>query len=344
MPLSDVTVKIDLVKPSNLKGLGTPLILAKVAGHNTYKEYGSIEAVKADYPEGTPAYKKAAAIYAQGDNAPSKVAIGTYGGNPENGESDGAGAAATFTIRNAFDEYFDNDWHFLILADATADEKLEAAKAMEEKSYKFLVLQVTDREEVTSYTGKDRTIVFYHPITSEHPDAGLVGAVGSLTVGSVTWKFKNIVGVTPQDLKADELQKLHKEGAIAYVTKAGHSETSEGITASGEYIDVLHGKDWVKLNIETSIQSAFSNNGKIPFSNAGFSLLGVQVTNVLQKAFSNEIVASDENGLPVYTISTKKRSEVSDENRKNRVYDGLSFTFELAGAVHSASITGEISI
>ncbi|MFB8733897.1 hypothetical protein ACEQPO_08065 [Bacillus sp. SL00103] len=31
---------------------------------------------------------------------------------------------------------------------------------------------------------------------------------------------------------------------------------------------------------------------------------------------------------------------MTDENRKNRVYDGLSFTFELAGAVHTAEITG----
>ncbi|MGQ9028327.1 DUF3383 family protein [Bacillus licheniformis] len=343
MPLSDVTVKIDLVKPSSLKGLGTPLILAKVDGNNTYKEYGSLEAIKADYPETTAAYKKAAAIFAQGDNAPSKVAIGTYGGGTKTPKK-GATTQGTFSIRNAFDEYFDNDWHFLILADATADERLEVAKAMEEKSYKFVVLQVTDREEVASYKGKDRTIVFYHPLNDEHPDAGLVGSVASHMVGSVTWKFKNIVGITPQDIKADELKKLHTEGAIAYVTKAGHNETSEGITASGEYIDVLHGKDWVKLNIETSIQSAFSNNGKIPFSNAGFSLLSVQVTNVLQTAFANGIIAEDANGQPVYSISTKTRDQITDENRKNRVYDGLSFTFELAGAVHSAEITGEISI
>ncbi|MDK2600257.1 hypothetical protein QO179_20180 [Bacillus stercoris] len=73
-------------------------------------------------------------------------------------------------------------------------------------------------------------------------------------------------------------------------------------------------------------------------------MLSVQVTNVLQTAFANGIVAEDADGQPVYSISTKTRDQITDENRKNRVYDGLSFTFELAGAVHSAEITGEISI
>ncbi|MCY8813677.1 DUF3383 family protein [Bacillus atrophaeus] len=341
MPLSDVKVTIDLVKPSTLIGLGVPLILVKnTSADSVYREYGSLEALKQNYPESSATYKKAAAIYAQGDYAPHKIAVASFG---KETPGDGKDKSVTkFSVRNALEEYFDKDFHFVLLAAASADDRLEASKYFEEKAYKFLVLKVTDEAEITSYKGKDRTIVFYHPLTDEEPDAALVGAVSSRTVGSVTWKFKTLVSITPQDYKADQIANFHKSGAIVYVTKAGINQTSEGITASGEYIDVLHGKDWVKLNIETSIQAALSNSGKIPFSNEGFSLLESQVTNVLLTAFTNGIIAGDEDGQPIYTVKTKKRSEISDENRNKRLYDGLSFSFELAQAVHEANITGEI--
>ncbi|MGG0619738.1 DUF3383 family protein [Bacillus altitudinis] len=344
MPLSDVKVKIDILKPTTLVGLGIPLILVKntSATESVYREYGSLESLKQNYGESTATYKKAAAIFAQGDNAPNKVAVASFGHEFETGDTENP--KQVFSVRNALEEYFDKDFHFVLLAAVNAEDRLEASKFFEEKSYKFVVLKVASLDELEQYTGKDRTIVFHHPLVDEEPDAALIGAIANKPVGSVTWKFKTLIGVTPQDFKVDTLENIHKAGAIAFVTKAGRNQTSEGITGSGEFIDVLHGKDWVKLNIETSIQTALSTTDKIPYTNEGFALLESQIINVLETAFTNGIIAPDEDGQPVYSVQSKGRSEMTDENRKNRVYDGLSFTFELAGAVHTAEITGEIII
>jgi hypothetical protein len=337
MPAKDVTVNINLVKPVALIGLGRPLILANKAGSPVFKAYSDLDSVKTDYADSTNAYKKASAIFAQGSNRPDQVYIANYDPAADGESTPG------YTLTQAIDAYADKDWEFLILADAEQTDKIAIAPKIEALGIKFLVVKVEEEANRVAFKTYDRTIVFYHPVADENPDAALVGACGSQTVGSITWKFKTLVGITAQDFNSSEVTAIHANGAICYVTKAGIDQTSEGITGSGEYIDVLHGKDWIKVNMENSIQTALSNAKKIAFDNTGIGVLEGQVTNTLQQAFANGIIAADKDGQPIYSITALTRDEVSDADRASRTYNGLSFNFELAGAIHTATITGEIA-
>ncbi|WP_419882789.1 DUF3383 family protein [Peribacillus sp. B-H-3] len=336
MPLQDVTVTIDLIKPPQLIGFGKPLILASKAGASTIKNYLEIAAVKADFPETTNAYKKAAAIFAQ-DHAPQSIAIATYDPAAVTGIKYPVDAAA---------KYLDNDWYFLLTADAALTEQVAVADLVEAAKYKIYVTKTSDAAGRTAFKTKnyDRTIDFYHTIAVEQPDAALVGELGSYVVGSITWKFKKLRGITPIDVNKTELAAIHADGAIAYVTKAGINQTSEGIVTSGEYIDVIHGKDWVKVNIENNIQTAFANAKKLPYDNRGISVLNGQVTTTLLQGFTNGIIAADDDGNPLYSVKTKSRTEVPGPERAKRIYNGLTFSFQLAGAIHESNIAGEILV
>ncbi|MFB7302618.1 DUF3383 family protein [Heyndrickxia sporothermodurans] len=332
MPLSDVTVKIDLVKPSGLVGLGKVLILAKKTGESTIKNYSEITKVLIDFPKETNAYKKAAAVLGQ-ENRPKEIAIATY---------DPDGMEVT-TAEDAITKYYDKDWFFVVTADAELADQLKVADFVEGKAFKMYAVKTTDPESRNAFKAKayDYVIIFYHP-NDEEADAALVGELGSQEVGSITWKFKRLAGLTPIDIDSSELKAIHEDGAIAYVTKAGDPQTSEGIVASGEYIDVMHSKSWIKVNIENSIQKAFSNNKKISFGTDGISLMNGQVTTVLEKGVDQKMIAKNDDGEPLYSVTTLSRSEVSAADRANRIYNGLSFSFELDGAIHEANITGEI--
>ncbi|MED3932964.1 DUF3383 family protein [Priestia megaterium] len=334
MPLQDVSVKIDLVKPVGLVGLGKPLILAEKAGDSSIKTYSEIDAVKADFPVTTEAYKKAAAIFAQ-ENRPANLAIATY---------DPAGVPANTAV-DAVSKYYDQDWFFLVTADAELSDQLAVADYIESKKFKMYATRTVDTESRNAFKTKDYDYVidFYHPTEGEHAEAALIGEAGSQMVGSITWKFKTLKGITPIDVPADELALIHNDGAIAYVTKAGIPQTSEGIVASGEYIDVMHGKSWIKTNIETSIQKAFADNGKVSFDARGIALLDGSVTTVLQQGFKQGIIAIDGDNNPLYTVTTKAREEMPAAERAQRIYNGLSFSFELAGAIHEANIKGQIA-
>ncbi|KHD86374.1 hypothetical protein NG54_03400 [Heyndrickxia ginsengihumi] len=351
MPLSDVTVTIDLVKPSGLVGLGKPLILAQKTGTSFIKNYSDITAVKEDFDESTNAYKKAAAIFAQ-SHRPKELSIATYDpgvtgtegteeGTEETGSAEPSGIT---TAAKAVEKYFWNDWFFALTADAEQADKIAVADYVEGQKFKLFVVKTQSESERKAFKDKKYEFVidFYHPTADEEADAALVGECGSQTVGSITWKFKTLTGITPIDITSDELNAIHQDGAIAYVMKAGISQTSEGLVVSGEYIDVIHGKSWIKTNIETSVQTAFANNPKLSFDSRGISVLEGQVTTVLKQAFTNGIIAADSDGNPIYSITAKSRDDIPADERASRIYNGLSFSFDLAGAIHEATITGEI--
>ncbi|KZN96162.1 hypothetical protein AZI98_08850 [Aeribacillus pallidus] len=331
MPLQDVTVTIDIQKPSGVVGLGKPLILTERTGLSSYKSYADIDAVKVDFPESTTAYKKAAAIFLQ-KNRPAEIAIATY---------DPAGAEPMEAV-DALSKYFDEDWYFLIATTADEAEQLELADYIETQGFKMFAVQITDKENLSAFKNYDRTITFYHPIANEHADAALVGGIGSMPVGSVTWKFKELKGISPISITKSELNEIHSYHSICYVTKAGRPQTSEGTVGSGEYIDVIHGKDWIKVELETRIQQLMSNTNKLPYDNRGINALESVTLEVLQLAYQNGIIAENAEKQPLYSTNFLSREEVNAMDRSNRRYNGGSFQFELAGAIHLADIKGVI--
>lgn len=336
MPLQDVNVTIDITKPAEYVGFGKPLILAEKTGplETPFKNYKSLTEVAVDFPESTKAYAKAKAVFDQ-EHRPVSLSIAAY---------DPAAADGVNTPVGILEKYYDNDWVFVIAADAELSERVAIADFVETKRYKFFVTTAATASDRTAFKTKEyeRTIVFYHTKDDEHPDAALVGEVANQTVGKVTWKFKTLTGITPIDIQPDELTPIHKDGAIAYVTKAGKPQTSEGIVVSGEYIDVMHGKDWVKFSMEMEIQTALSNAPKVPYSNEGISLFEGASTTVLQTATAQGIIDKDDAGNPMYTIVAKPRSEMPEEERKGRKYSGLSFSYKPEGAIHEGDIKGEI--
>lgn len=336
MPLQDVKVSIDVRQPSALIGLGTPLILVEDATISipTYKEYFTIDGLAEDFAKTDAGYLYGAKIMNQGNNRPEKVAIAKYN------------SADSIKPEQVLEQFFYNDFYFVLVADATQAEKTAIADVVEANGLKIVVYATDSEAEVDAFAAKkyDRLIIIYHSDLGELPEAALVGSVGSKPVGSVTWKFKTLAGVTPQVYSAGQLGALHTKGAISYVTKAGINQTSEGIVSSGEYIDVVHGKDWIRLNVEEQVQKLLSSVDKIPYTDAGIAQLESVVTNVLRTATTNGIVATNDEGRALYEITALSRSSVSDNERKSREYNGLGFSFELAGAIHEATIKGEVLI
>ncbi|MGE7132657.1 DUF3383 family protein [Lysinibacillus xylanilyticus] len=337
MPLQDVTVTIDISKPSALTGLGTPLILAKKDGASSYKEFDDLDDIKATLGEDTDAYKLAKQIFNQGDSRPDKIAIATYSLTPEAPQT-------PITAVSVLENYYYNDWYFVMLDTGAASDYKAISDLVEEKELKIAAHIVDSNADLETLKGGmyDRTFVIHHHKIKEFLHAALIGQVGSKPVGSLTWKFKNLKFATPQELTPVQLDEIHKNGGIAYVTKAGIDQTSEGKVISGEYIDVIHGKDWVKINIEKRIQHLFATNPKIAYSDNGIAQLEDAVRTVLEEAGQNGIIAQDDAGQFLYTIIAKRRNEVSATDRAARKYSGLTFSFELEGAIHEAKINGAI--
>lgn len=360
--VSDVDVLMTIVNPPRIVGLGNVLILNPNAEQlknsdsssardklgltendrengvllrktdtksgATYVEYSDVSAVGYDYGEGTGIYKKASAYFAQA-NPSDRIAVLTY--DPTK-------------IQDSLEAFWYFDWTFAIQAESkVGDETMSLSNVFEANKDHFLVLQSADSGAYATYRGQNYTIGLVHDL-SEPMDAALLGSTALLTVGSTTWKFRNLVGITPDLLTVNELKGIASNYAIAYVEVAGQGETSEGTSLSGEYIDTLHGALWVKTEMQNRLERLLQSNNKIPYEQSGINMIqGVAIT-VLEQAWEQGIVLTNEkNGKGDYNVTATPRSAQSASDLSKRHYGGLSFTYHASGAIHTITVHGTVN-
>ena len=359
---SDVNVSISIVHPKALTGLGNMLILHKqattpaapsgqdeassvtdlrangiiydktdeVSGAN-YREYANTDAIEVDYDVDSPVAKKAASYFSQ-DNPSDRIAVLSYPAGK---------------LPDALKAFWFNNWVFSIFDEKNLDDAKAVSNIYEANRDHFIIIETDTPSDFVPFVGQEFTI----ETVSKHKDdidSALLGKVANKQVGSQNWKFKQLKGVTPDDLKLDELDEISRLHAIAYTTVGGINtalpETTAGTTASGEYIDSLHGDLWVKVNIEDRIQTLLQTNDKIPYDQHGIDLISSQVNMVLAQAVNNGIIKiDDKTGNGIYSVTASPRSEQSQKDLSDRHYGGISYQYERSGAIDTVTVNGTIN-
>ncbi len=334
----DVTVKITQAEVSGTLGFGYPLILISGAETETaYTECSSLDEIAEFFGEDSYAYDIATLIWKQ-KNAPATVAV--Y-----------SAASDALTAIKAVDSY---EWRQLIAVIGENDATTEAqiAAHVETTDDKMYFVTVSTVDELKALDGFDRTAAFYYDLVNENDElvepyavAAVVGEAAGREVGSFTYKNLIIKGLEALDLSDTTVDNIHDAGGFTLLLKAGEIVTSEGKVTSGEYIDVIDSKDWIIQQIAYQSQQLLNSSDKLPYTDAGIAALESVTVNVLQTAFSNGMIATDDDGVSaLYTVNFKSRSEMSTADRQSRIYNGGNFTFALAGAIHYAEIKGQLEI
>ena len=346
-PINDVVINIKEITPTPSVGYGNLLIMTQAPSSYTapdnsiasetggsYKEYTKLEGVAEDFDESSATYIKAQAYFNQASHG-AYLMIVSY---PTGKASD--------TLK----DFFWYGWHFAVLDTFDQAVAAELDAMMTANSEKFLVLQVADYTTLATLQGP-YTVGLQHPV-DEPLDAGLIGAVANKTVGSQTWKFQNVDGITPQRYNNTAFSKIKAAHVIVYTAidnggvagSTPQGETSEGFTLSGEYIDSLFGDTWIKEEMRNRIQSRFLDNekGKVSYDKQGIDLLEQLVRDVLSEAWSNGIILTGTDGNGVYSTNFKTREQMSQSEIASRDYNGGSFNYERSGAIHSVTINGEV--
>lgn len=368
MSINDVKVTIGQQVVVGNIGFGTPLILKTCqATAVPYTECEDITAVKTLFPDSTSGsvttvdpVAEAAMLIFSGNNPPKKIAV----------------CAVTGTAATAIPTLLQYDWRQLVVV--TLDETGEKdqvddisalVKTLPGRMFFTHVnaggattsIASTMAAAVKAIGDSDRTVVVAYngsyssdtegsevEATCKFPEAALLGSTAGLNPGSFTYKNMIISGVEEEVYTDTELNNpttgINTANGIAIVKKAGDIVTSEGKVLSGDFIDDIDSKDWIISNIEYGIQSLLNKVNKLPYDNTGISQLEAVVTNVLQQAFSMGIIAANDDSTPAYKVDFATREETKKSDIAARKYLGGSFTFKLAGAVHTVEITGYIEV
>ncbi|WEA53378.1 DUF3383 family protein [Weissella paramesenteroides] len=250
-------------------------------------------------------------------------------------------------------------WEFATMISTTSLDTVVLTNAIESYGRKLAVLgmdinlstaKVSDIASITDapFYGNERTIVFIANreagTTEKYKSVGaLIGALGNSQPGSITWKFKKLKGITATQVNGTVVAKATEIGAVMYVYKAGTAQTSEGLSTGLEYIDNLHSDDWVRAEIESSIQNLLQTTDKLPYGAQGIAQLEAAVTTVLRTATENGVILIDpETNSGKFTVTAGSREEQAATDIASRSYKGLSFDYTRAGAIHDVTVHGTI--
>lgn len=294
-----------------------------------FTTYASLSALMVDFANTTDTYKIAARIFAQSPS-PKKVAV--------MGSVEPVTAA---DIIEDLDTVKSKEWFCLMCTDnanATAVALAEWATA---------------NDKVYAATSQDLTL--FSTVTDENAWIGFHSSVGTYLaedvmammlvndIGSIDPFLKTFDGVPEATITDPQLIALHAANGFTYIKDHGALVLTESKTASGEYLDVVLGKYWVKFTMEQRMFELAQKTKKIGYSNAGIALLIDIVTNTLKEAADMGIVLKDDSGNPVFTYAYKKREDTSQANRASRTYNDLSWSAPLLGSIHNVTIGGVLS-
>jgi hypothetical protein len=196
----------------------------------------------------------------------------------------------------------------------------------------------------------DRVFIFFHPdakLADEEvdtlspidpiPEAAYLGKMLTKKPGSATWKFKELQSVPTYELTQGQVKNVEDKNATWYMTTAGVPMTSNGQVASGEYIDVIHGLDWLEARIQNLVFTALVNVDKVPFTDEGIQMVVSPLKAALEEGKTNGILAS-------YEIAFPAALDVSITDKGRRFLPDIKFTGVLAGAIHSTKINGVVTL
>lgn len=357
--VSDVTVKLAVSSPTAVTGLGNVMIIAaqaqaattgNAAGSATgsatggatvddgvitsitdsssgavFKTYPTLDVLAKDFDSSTNVYKKAKTYFDQ-ENPSDRISVLTY----QSGK-----------VTDALGAFWNADWTFAILADNKDTNLLEIANVFEANEDHLFVIQVENASDLATYKSLNYTIGCVHK-NDEAMDAALLGRCASLTVGSITWKFKDLKDITPQDVTAGEKAAIDAAHGIAYITVHGKNQTSEGFVLAGEYIDEIHGEIWVKNTMESTLENLLQVNDKVPYDAAGIAMVQGVVNSVLQTATDQGIVLTDKDGKGQFSVTATDRLAQSAADLSARKYAGCSFTYKPSAAIHTVEVNGTV--
>lgn len=349
MALKDI-VEVNITRQTTsvaVAAFNVPLILSQFATNKTTtaftraRVYGSVAEMASDgWTSSDAVYKIANAIFSQ-DPSVNKIVVG------RKDSGDASIDAALNAIANE-----NNDWYGVVVDQAMVANFADVASWVE-TAKKFAIFWITDVNaydaskstdlaSVLMLANRNRSAVVWHATPTggaDYPDAAWMGEGFPYEPGTSTWAYKTLNGVTPDTLLASQETALKNKNCNYYTTVGGVSITQEGKVASGEYIDIIIGTDWIEARLREAVYSALVNNRKIPYDDTGIAMIEGLVKGVLNEAASKGILQADS-----IAVTVPKYADIPQADKLARKLPDVKFSALYQGAIHSVTINGTISV
>lgn len=277
--------------------------------------------------------------------------------------------AETFADAITAIENIDNSWYAMGVVKKYRDTSTIQDMADEIESRRKMFLSATNDTNVlvlgntstNSYYVKNanyrRTGFIYHDNSTLYPDIAWMGLQLPKAVGSTNWAFKSLPGIAEGasvDIPAvalteDEIDAAYDVNTNVYTSILSSAFTHQGVmgggrtavnTGGGEYIDIIRNIDFLQARVEEGLLSLLIEREIVPMTDAGIAICDNRLKDRLNT------YGVDQGILIAGSVVTSfpKRSEISSEDRGNRLLPDGQFQGELVGGINKVIVRGTVYI
>lgn len=267
---------------------------------------------------------------------------------------------------------YSNSWYSLMFADNSPTiAQLQAVAAFIEAATPSRIFGIsssasgiqdptstTDLAYLLNASGYRRTMLQYTTavndyavITSLLARAQTVNYTGANT--TITLKFKQEPGVTPEFISQSAANALEAKGANIFVNyNNGTAILEQGTMVNGNFIDEVINLDWLQNAIQTNVYNVlYQSTTKIPQTDSGMHVICAVIETTCEGAVNNGMLAPGQwnaagfgqlatgqylsKGYYVYCPPISTQSQAL---RETRVTPLIQTAVKMAGAVHFANV------
>jgi hypothetical protein len=247
----------------------------------------------------------------------------------------------------------DNDWYLLVTL-YNSKAYVDAAAAWVEANKKIYAVDLSETAALTAAVGGggndtadglhtlayDRSFVAWSPAPADMFGAAWAGRTLPITPGGETWKFKRLSGVSPSSMTGTHRVNLRAKKANWYEATAGVNITYDGTVASGEFIDITRGIDWLESEMAIAVMTMLIANDKVPYEDDGVTAVESEVRGVLDRAVQARVLAR--NPEPVVTVPAV--ADIADADKAARLLPDVKWSATKSGAIHKININGVVTV
>lgn len=267
-----------------------------------------------------------------------------------------------------FDANFGQNWYAVTLLDGGNGDHIAIAAFIEAATNKHLygistieagVVSSTSTTDIAYIMGQlkyKRTVVQYSG-SNIYAVCSLFGRIltvdynGNSTV--ITLMYKQEPGIVAETLNASQVTALQTKNCNVFLAYNNSTAIIEkGVTASGDFLDIITGTDWLALTIQTDIYNLlYTTTTKIPQTDSGNNLITTTIEKRCAQGVTNGLLAPGvwgaagfgalkqndflPKGFYVYAPPISSQFQADRDARKSVTFQVAA---KLAGAIHTVNV------